>query len=60
MALFARRVRGEAHCQSLFLVSRKKPLTPTLSPQVRGEGEENYRPGRSSRLSSPTATLTPT
>src|SRR6266852_6156756 len=37
------RVRGEAQCQTLTQNSRKEPLTPTLSPQVRGEGADTSR-----------------
>jgi hypothetical protein len=40
MALFGRRVKGEAHCLSLFLASRKEALTPALFPQMRAEREE--------------------
>ncbi len=33
---------GEVQVDQLTLPSRREPLTPTLSPQERGEGDANY------------------
>ena len=42
-ALFARRVRG-VQVHQFTLAARLEPLTPTLSPQERGEGEATSHP----------------
>ena len=55
------RVRGKALSPISALCSRREPLTPTLSPQERGEGEEHrvrdtllyITPSRSNSSSSP-------
>src|SRR5580700_232587 len=66
--VFAGRVRGEARCQFFFPNSRIEAPHPNaqraslapLGPESGWAREKNYRPGRSSRLSSPAATLKPT